>query len=543
MTAACAGPSAAPGTEPGRDARGARGAVTSDHRLASEAGLRVLESGGNAMDAAITMAGVLAVARPHMNGLGGDMFLLYYEAATGKTHALNGSGPSGGRATIRHVQQAQRGATEMPDDGPMTVSVPGAVRGWAEALQRFGSITWEEALEPAVILAREGLPVSQRLSLDIAEETAKLRRNGEAARIYLPNDSAPQAGSILRQDDLAATMARVQANGADEVYAGETGRRIVAHLKQLGGFLDAPDLAGYRPTWTEPITAQYRGLTVAAFPPNTQGVTFLEELLLLRGLDVRSLGHNTADYFHTIADAIRLAVTDRDTSVADPKAMRVTVAQLLDSARLAPLAATIDPKGATGGGASIAAAPDHPNTVYIIAVDGQGNVVSMIQSLFASFGSGIVVPGTGVILHNRGSLFSLDPSHPNSLAPGKLPYHTLCPLLALKNGKPWLAFGTPGGDGQTHTDLQVLHNILLFGMTPQQAIDAPRMRRMASGELRLEDRVPEAVRAALEARGYQARRRPSSADFGGAQAVEMDLRTGALRAGADRRREAWAATY
>jgi gamma-glutamyltranspeptidase/glutathione hydrolase len=269
--------------------------VTSDHRLASEAGLRVLEAGGNAMDAAITMAGVLAVARPHMNGVGGDMFLLYYEAATGMTHALNASGPSGSQASIQRVQQVHRGATEMPDDGPLSVSVPGAVRGWAEALQRFGTISWRQAFEPAVALAREGLPVSERLSLDIAEETDKLRRNAEAARIYLPRDSAPQAGSVLRQDDLAATLARVQANGADEVYTGETGRQIVAHLKQQAGFLEARNLAEYRPTWHEPITAEYRGLTVAAFPPNTQGVTFLEELLLLRARDVKSLGHNTAD--------------------------------------------------------------------------------------------------------------------------------------------------------------------------------------------------------------------------------------------------------
>lgn len=527
--------------EPGRDARGEHGAVTSDHRLASQAALGVLQQGGNAMDAAITAAAVLSVARPHMNGLGGDLFLLYYEAASGKVYALNGSGRSGRRATIQRVRAA--GHQEMPALGPMSVSVPGAARGWAAALTRFGTISWSQALQPAVTLAREGLPVSERLSLDIAEQTTKLRANPEAARIYLPGGSAPPAGSVLRLDDMAATLARVQATGADEMYTGETARRVIEHLTAKGGFLEATDLATYQPEWTEPITTEYHGLTVNAFPPNSQGVTLLEELALVRNIDLKSLGHNTDSYLHTLAEAIRIAVTDRDTSVADPKFMRVTVAQLLDSSRLGHVAGGIDPKGRAPG-SSISMAMDHPNTVYVIAVDDHGNVVSMIQSLFEAFGSGVVVPGTGVALHNRGSLYSLDPGHVNALAPGKRPYHTLCPVLALKDGKPWLAFGTPGGDGQTHTNLQVLNNILLFGMTPQAAIDAPRLRRLPDGRLSIEDRLAEPVRAALSQRGYTVLARSGwTAEFGGAQAVLIDPESHSLRAGADRRREAWAVAY
>ncbi len=541
MIAACADASRAP--EPGRDAHGIHGAVTADHRLAAQAGLAVLQRGGNAMDAGVTMAGVLAVARPHMNGVGGDMFLLYYDARSGKVYGLNASGPAGSRASIARVKAQDATRLEMPGTGPMSVSVPGAVRGWAEALRRFGTISWHDALQPAVDLARRGLPVSDRLAADIAEETQKVAADSVAAHIYLPGGKPPAAGDTLRQNELAATLARIQRNGPDEAYTGETGQQTVSYLRSKGGFLELKDLADYRPEWVEPISTEYRGLTVLAMPPNTQGVTLLEELSLLRDADLARLGRNTPDYLHTLAEAIRIAVQDRDTSVADPRSMRVTVAQLLDTARIAPLARSINPAGPASA-APAGPKPDHPNTVYIIAVDRDGNVVSMIQSLFASFGSGIVVPGTGVVLHNRGSLFSLDPHHPNALAPGKRPYHTLCPVMVLDGPRPWLALGTPGGDGQTHTLLQVLNNIALFGMTPQDAIDAPRMRRMEDGTLAIEDGIPAPVIQALEQRGYRVSVRPGlTATFGGAQAILIDPTTGEKRAGADRRREAFALAF
>ena len=529
--------------ESGRDVRGLTAAVTSSHRLASEAGLNVLQEGGNAMDAAITMAAVLAVARPHMNGIGGDMFLLYYDADAGTIHALNASGVSGSRATLAGVRERAGDAEKLPELGPLSVTVPGAVRGWAEAINRFGTISWEEALQPAVRIAREGLPVSQRLSLDIAGQVEKLRGDAEAARIYLPNGEVPKPSDILRQDGLAETLRQIQENGANDMYAGETARRIVEHLRSLGGLTEPQDFASYRPYWTEPITTEYRNLTIAAFPPNTQGIALLEELSLLRDFDLVSMGHNSPDYLHTISEAIRIAVADRDSSVGDPSTMRVSVDDLLDADRLRALARTIDPQGRAPVGEAIAFA-DHPNTVYLAAVDSEGNAASLIQSLFHSFGSGIVVPGTGIVLHNRGSLFTLDESHPNVIAPGKRPYHTLCPAIVLRNGKPWLVYGTPGGDGQTHTLVQVLHNILLFGMTPQDAIDAPRLRRYPDGSLSIEDRVPESVRAALQERGYHVRARSGwTAEFGGAQGILMDPETGAKRVGSDRRREAYGMAY
>jgi len=543
MTPAC-GTTVSRNADPGRDALGNTGAVTAGHPLAAEAGLRVLEAGGLAMDAAITAAAMLAVARPHMNGVGGDMFLLHYHAATNLTYALNGSGRAGSAKTLDELKA--EGLDRMPGTGPRSVSVPGAVGAWAEGLRRFGTITLAQALEPAVELATAGLPVSERLAEDIAAAETKLRRDPEAARIFLPGGAPPQPGDILPRPDLAETLRTLQEHGPEELYTGALGRKIVGFLQDRNGLVTHNDLADYLPEWTQPISTRYQGLEVMAFPPNTQGVTLLEELALLQQVDTEldALGHNSADYLHTISEAIRLAFIDRDREVADPTAMTVSVDDLLDSARISQLASTIDPAGLAPPLPAIGTIEDHPNTVYVIAVDQYGNVVSLIQSLFATFGSGLVVPDTGIVLQNRGSLFRFEEDHPNVFAPRKRPFHTLCPVIVLSNGLPWLALGTPGGDGQTHTIVQVLNNIQLFGMSPQEAIDAPRLRRLGDGSLAIEDRVPRTVRDALEARGYTVHARSGwTAEFGGAQAVLIDQIAGRRRAAADRRREGWALAY
>ena len=542
MTMAC-GTTVVLDGEPGRDAVGNTGAVTASHPLAAEAGLRVLEAGGLAMDAAITAAAMLAVARPHMNGVGGDMFLLYYDSATNLTYALNGSGRAGSAKTLAELKTA--GLERMPGSGPLSVSVPGAVGAWAEGLRRFGTISFGQALAPAVALAKAGLPVSERLAEDIAGAEAKLRREPEAARVFLPGGALPQPGDILPRPDLAETLMTLQEHGPGEFYTGALGRQVVRFLQERDGLVMHNDMADYLPEWTQPISTRYQGLEVQAFPPNTQGVTLLEELAMLEQIDpdLAALGHNSADYLHTVSEVIRLAFVDRDNEVADPLAMRVSVDELLDTARIRELAATIDPSGSAPV-LGVDAAEDHPNTVYVIAVDQYGNVVSLIQSLFATFGSGLVVPDTGIVLQNRGSLFTFEEDHPNVFAPRRRPFHTLCPVLVLSNDRPWLAVGTPGGDGQTHTIVQVLNNIRLFGMSPQEAIDAPRLRRLGDGSLAIEDRVPQDVRDALTARGYTVHARSGwTAEFGGAQAVIIDQIAGRRRAGADRRREGWAVAY
>ena len=542
MTTAC-GMTIAPDVDPGRDALGTTGAVTAGHPLAAEAGLRVLEAGGLAMDAAITAAAVLAVARPHMNGVGGDMFLLYFDSGTNLTYALNGSGRAGSAKTLEELKA--EGLERMPGSGPLSVSVPGAVGAWAEGLRRFGTISFAAALEPAVELATAGLPVSERLAADIAGAEAKLRREPEAERLFLPGGAPPQPGDILPRPDLAETLRTLQEHGPDELYTGALGRKVVRFLQERDGLVTHNDMADYLPEWVQPISTRYQGFQVVAFPPNTQGVTLLEELALLQHIDpdLAALGHNSADYLHTLSEAIRLAFLDRNNEVADPQAMRVSVDELLDETRIRELAATIDPAGSAP---VLWTEPteDHPNTVYVIAVDQYGNVVSLIQSLFATFGSGLVVPDTGIVLQNRGSLFRFEEDHPNVFAPQRRPFHTLCPVIVLSNDLPWLALGTPGGDGQTHTIVQVLNNIQLFGMSPQEAIDAPRLRRLGDGSLAIEDRVPQEVRDALEARGYTVHARSGwTAEFGGAQAVLIDQIAGRRSAGADRRREGWAVAY
>ena len=535
--------SASRNSEPGRDALGNEGAVTAGHPLAAEAGLRVLQGGGLAMDAAITAAAMLAVARPHMNGVGGDMFLLYYDSATKLTYALNGSGRSGSAKTL--VELKDQGLERMPTSGPLSVSVPGAVGAWAEGLRRFGTISFAQALQPAVDLATAGLPVSERLAEDIAAAETKLQNNQEAARSFLPGGAPPQAGDVLPRPDLANTLRALQENGWEEMYTGSLGNTLANFMREQGGLIMYNDLADYLPEWSLPISVRYQGLEVQAFPPNTQGVTLLQELAMLQALDVdlTTLGHNSADYLHTISEAIRMAFVDRDEEIADPSAMRVTVDDLLAETRINAMASVIAPSGPAPI-LEIETSEDHPNTVYVIAVDQYGNVVSLIQSLFATFGSGLVVPDTGIVLHNRGSLFRFDEDHPNVFAPRRRPFHTLCPVIILSNDLPWLAIGTPGGDGQTHTITQVLNNIALFEMTPQEAIDAPRLRRLNDGSLAIEDRVPEDVRNALERRGYTVHARSGwTAEFGGAQVVLIDQIAGRRRAGADRRREGWAVAY
>jgi gamma-glutamyltranspeptidase/glutathione hydrolase len=495
------------------------------------------------MDAAITAAAMLAVARPHMNGVGGDMFLLYYDSATKLTYALNGSGRSGSAKTL--VELKDQGLERMPTSGPLSVSVPGAVGAWAEGLRRFGTISFAQALQPAVDLATAGLPVSERLAEDFAAAETKLQNNQEAARIFLPGGAPPQAGDVLRRPDLANTLRALQENGWEEMYTGSLGNTLANFMREQGGLIMYNDLADYLPEWSLPISVRYQGLEVQAFPPNTQGVTLLQELAMLQALDVdlTTLGHNSADYLHTISEAIRMAFVDRDEEIADPSAMRVTVDDLLAETRINAMASVIAPSGPAPI-LEIETSEDHPNTVYVIAVDQYGNVVSLIQSLFATFGSGLVVPDTGIVLHNRGSLFRFDEDHPNVFAPRRRPFHTLCPVIILSNDLPWLAIGTPGGDGQTHTITQVLNNIALFEMTPQEAIDAPRLRRLNDGSLAIEDRVPEDVRNALERRGYTVHARSGwTAEFGGAQVVLIDQIAGRRRAGADRRREGWAVAY
>lgn len=523
------------------DVGGIDAAVTSDHVLASAAGMEVLKRGGNAVDAAITMAGVLAVVRPHMNGVGGDAFMLIRTAKTGTIDALNGSGRAGSKATPAFFRE--KGLTAVPGSGILSVSVPGATRAWADALQKYGTITLAQALQPAIRYAERGFPVSPRLHADITASARKISRDPELARIFLPNGEAPAVGSLLKQPELARTLRAIAASGPDVIYKGAIAKQIAQFMDREGGLLTADDLAKHHSTWEKPISTTYLDHPVIAFPPNTQGVTLLEQLNVAELFDLEAMGRNSTGYIHTLVESAKLAYADRDKYVADPAFSEVPVERLISKEYAADLARRLRDELKATDASSNANRDGSGDTVFLGVVDKDGNAVSMIQSLFAAFGSGRMVPGTGITLQNRGSLFELDPAHPNVIAPGKRPFHTLCPAMVLRPDKSlMMVVGTPGGDGQTQTLVQVITNVMQFGLTPQQAVEAPRWRWYGRERLGVEPGIPADVREALTKLGHQVVVQEPSEEFGGAQVILLTPSGGRV-AGADPRREAYAIAW
>jgi gamma-glutamyltranspeptidase/glutathione hydrolase len=523
------------------DVMGTQAAVVSDHALASAAGAAVLRGGGNAVDAAITMAAVLAVVRPHMNGVGGDNFLLIHDSRTRQVHALNGSGGAGTKATPAFF--AARNLEQVPGTGILSVSVPGAVRAWEDALKRFGTISLAEALAPAIEIAERGFAVSTRLSLDIAGEERKVRGDSSLAATFLPGGVGPKPGAILVQRQLAATLRAIATEGSEAMYGGTVGRRIAAFVASEGGLLVHEDFTRHRSEWQEPIATTYDGLTMLAFPPNSQGMAFLELLNLAEIAAPDAVARNSAAYIHGLAEASAIAYADRDAHLADPRVSPVPVDRLISKAYAREVAGRIRADSVAMPPGESVVRDGSGDTIFLAVVDKDGNAVSMIQSLYASFGSGRMVPGTGVVLHNRGALFELDAKHPNVIAPGKRPFHTLSPAMALNADRSVaMVFGTPGGDGQPQTLLQIVNNVLRYGMTPQQAVEATRWRRYAGGRLGVEPGIPDSTQNQLRALGHPVRVQEPSAEFGGAQMIVITA-GGVRMTGADPRREAYAIAW
>lgn len=533
------------------DVRGMQGAVSSDHPLATQAGLRVLHEGGNATDAIIAMAGVLAVVRPHMNGIGGDAFGIFYDGETKEVTALNASGRAGEVATPEFFKAA--GINRIPGSGPLSVSVPGAVAGWVDAHARYGTKNFQSLLEPAVNYARYGFPVSTRLAMDFEEQGGSLNEAGKA--LYLPGGSPPVVGSLLINKKLADSLETVAREGKTGYYNGAIGEQLAAFITEQGGHLRENDFSSHTSTWVEPLRGNYLDYTFLVMPPNTQGMTQLALMEMSKHHSLESMGHNSAEYLHTLIELKKLAFADRDRWVADPEHADVPVAELLDEQYLRERSDLVNSNQAAESAEPGFSNPDFSNfdkdrddtgdTVYLTAVDQWGNAVSWIQSNFAGFGSGLLESQTGILLHNRGALFSLDTGHPNEVAPGKRPYHTLSPLMALyPDGGFALTMGTPGGDSQTQSLLQIAHNMMLFGMTPQQAIEAPRFRSLRGVSVAIEDRVKHEVLIELDSLGHSVQVIPGwTATFGGAQMIFYDPHTKVLTAAADPRREAYSLAY
>ena len=533
------------------DVRGQIGAVSAGHPLAAQAGLRVLQDGGNATDAIIAMAGVLAVVRPHMNGIGGDAFGIFYNGETGEVTALNASGRSGALATPEFFAVAE--LDRIPSIGPLSVSVPGAVAGWIDAHDRYGSMNFAELLSTGIDYARNGFAVSSRLAQDFEEQGQNL--NDAGRDLYLPNSNPPKVGSLLRNPQLANSLEIVADQGKEGFYNGSIAQKLSAFITEQGGYLRQGDFASHSSTWVTPLRGDYLNHEFVVMPPNTQGVTQLALFEMAKSHDLASMTQNSADYLHTLVELKKLAFADRDRWVADPNSANVPVDQLLDADYLKNRAQLINMSVAAesaepGFGDEILAEPngnrsDAGDTVFITAVDQWGNAVSWIQSNFAGFGSGLLDEATGILLHNRGALFTLETGHPNQIAPDKRPYHTLSPTMALyPSGEFAFTLGTPGGDSQTQTILQITHNMLVFGMTPQQAIEAPRFRSLSGLRLAIEDRVSEEALLDLRQRGHLLNLVEGwTATFGGAHMIHHDPETGVLTAAADPRREAYAIAY
>ena len=539
-----------PGDRPAGNLRGTRswpvarhGMIATSQALASAAGLRALQDGGNAIDAAITAAAVLAVTEPSMNGIGGDLFAIVYDAKTQKVYGLDSSGRSSHRATPQEFER--RGLKEAPGSGPLSVDVPGVVEGWHQLLTRFGTRSLGTTLEPAIAYARDGFGVHEIAAGDWETASRKLALDPAAAKTFLPSGRAPKAGELFRNPNLAKSLELIAKEGRDAFYKGAIAQAIAADMKSRDGLIDLQDLAAHKADWVEPISTNYRGYDVVEMPPSTQGFVALQMLNLMEGFDVKAMGHNSADYLHLVAESKKLAFADRSAYLADRDAMPQGALQMLiskDYAAKRRKEIRMDKAAAGYAAGSLGAAPrpadfsgrDLGDTIYMTAADAEGNVVSLIQSLFDSFGAGIVAGDTGITLHNRGSGFVLTPGHPNQIAPGKRPLHTLVPAMILKDGRPWVSFGVMGGDNQAQAHAQVVANLVDFGMNVRDAGDAARVRHMGASYA-VESGIPSGVREALERRGH--RLIDGRGVMGGYQAVMIDPKTGLLMGGSDLRKD------
>jgi gamma-glutamyltranspeptidase / glutathione hydrolase len=546
-----------PETQIRPEVSGLHGAVAAGHPLAAQAGYEVLRAGGTAADAAVTMAAVLSVVRPHMNGVGGDAFALFYEAPTGRVTALNGSGRAAAGAAPEFF--LDQGIESMPQTGALAVTVPGAVSAWASALQRYGTLSLAQALAPAIRLAEEGFVVTHTLAEDLADA---LGLNDAGRDLYAPGGVPLPAGAVLRNPALARTLRTLADQGSAALYGGEVGGALARFLEAEGSPLRLSDFSAHSSGWVEPISMEFRGKRVHTLPPNSQSMVLLQTLAIAeaRGLDDHR-GPLDPELLHTLVEAKKLAFADRDRWVADPDRAPAPLDRLLDRDYLAERARQIGPRaagevgpgfdevgsdGADGGGSAPqgSGASGDGDTVYLIAVDSDGNAVSWIQSLFHSFGSGLLDPETGIVLQNRGGGFTLEEGHPNRIAPGKRPFHTLMATLVTNRDASFhMALGTPGGHGQAQTLAQALVQMLVFGLSPQEAAEAPRFRSYDGLSLSLEKRMSEATRAGLGARGHDLSEAEGwTAPFGNLHVIRRE-ENGVLRAGVDMRREAAAAAY
>ena len=543
------------------------GMVAAGHPLAAEAGMRILKAGGNAMDAAIATWAVQGEVEPGMTGLGADMFILYYNAKTKEVKFINGTAYAPQAATIDFY--TSKGG--IPDEGPLSSSVPGAVGGATFAVQKYGTKPLAEILAPAIEIADGGFPVSEALADGIRSARAKIAKFPSTTKIYFKDGKPLEMGDTIKNPDLAKTLRAIAAGGAEPFYRGDIAKNTAAFMKANGGIISESDLADYQPFEDAPVHVSYRGADVYECPPNSQGFVMLEALNILEGYDLKAMGRNSAPYLHAVTEALKLSFADRNAYVGDPKFVPpIPMKELLSKEYATVRRAQIDPnraivgepapgdprgmKATTAGRQEAYASPlatttdvhaFDPNeilnlTTYLAVVDKDHNMVSITSSLLSGFGSGVVVEKGGFVMNDRMRYFYLDPKDVNSLQPRKRVRQTINPAIALKNGQPWIAFGTPGSDTQPQTQLQFFLNVAEFGMNVQEALEQPTVISNSfrdsyqphdvKGKLLTPAMLPQAVKDALSAKGHQLDIR-NVKGVGSVKAILIDPRTGMLMGG------------
>ncbi|WP_406695809.1 gamma-glutamyltransferase [Singulisphaera sp. Ch08] len=524
------------------------GMAATSQPLATAAAIRMLQDGGNAIDAAIAANAVLGVVEPMSCGLGGDLFAIVWDAKTKTLYGLNASGRAPYAATLDLY--ASKGLKEIPTNGPLSWSVPGCVDGWDQLRRRFGTKGWPDLLAPAIQYAEGGFPVSEIIASDWQSAARSLAQVPTAAALFLPGGKSPEVGDVFRNQDLARSLQTIARDGRDAFYQGTLTDTILAYSAQVDGLFARNDFSDHTSTWVQPVSTTYRGYEVWELPPNGQGIATLQMLNLLEPYNLKSMGANSTESLHLMIEAKKLAYEDRAKFYTDPEFANVPVASLISKEYAATRAPLIQRDHANER--PIPGEPAGADTIYLTVVDKDFNAVSLIQSNFVGFGSKHVPGNLGFPLQNRGCLFALDPKHANRLAPHKRPFHTIIPGFVTKQGQPWLSFGVMGGDMQAQGHAQVLSNMIDHGMDVQDAGDAPRFRHFGSseptgtpaqegGSVAFESEISPEIRRALEAKGHRIVESPGG--FGGYQAIRIDVDRGVLIGGSDPRKDGGASGY
>jgi len=514
-----------------------RGIVATSQTLASQAGAEVLARGGSAMDAAIAANAVLGVVEPESNGIGGDLFAIYWDAKTGKLSAINASGWAPTGLTIDFLKS--QGQISMPQEGIHSVTVPGCVDGWEKLHQRFGKLPWADLFQPAIYFADHGYPVTELIGAAWKTEEAKLGADVNGKRIFLRNGHAPKTGEMFRDPEMAAALKRIAAEGAPAFYKGAIAQAILKTSQRLGGKFTAADLAEFQSEWVEPISTEYRGWKVYELPPSGQGIAALQMLNMLSLFPEADYAPRGVEELHTQIEAQKLAYSDLARYIADPRFGKIPVAGLLSMDYARERAKLINPARARCDATAGTPPVVRGDTIYLSVVDRDGNIVSLIQSLYQHFGSGVVVDDYGFALQNRGGLFEVKPDHPNALAPRKRPFHTIIPAF-MEKGDVHMGFGIMGGLNQAQAHAQFVSNVVDHGMNIQMALEAPRFTKKTFGgcDVSIESRIPIETRRALQALGHELEVVGDfSSTMGGGQAVVHDSSTGVNWGGSDPRKD------